>query len=657
MKGANRMYNDEREWFSQQLMSYRDTRYNSNSTLYLEVSTSISNGNYSNISSPALSILIRSDADKRMRNCRMHCVQVADLFQSLQKTVDAGLTFTNPPTKISKSFRGMNLEFDFTKTTNGDEVTVISIIKNDSDFGRVIIPDSVMFPLFAGKIKDFVVNYNQYVQMMIQLVTNRILMKTLESNKLIESAIKTLPSNFISQESFSNEPQEPTKSVEIQQNFEDSLDIDNIRLEEVEKVNQEFNQPSAQKIESVFVEKVLNNDISVLEEMINSSIPTPSPVMTLFGMFSQELYGDTKLMTEFLPNITNEELRSTQYFSKLYFSCAMRNYAENSSPLPLSSPVIRYRVNKDDIDIDKLNMAYDLLTFVGYVRIMKNRLDEHISDAVKNKSVMYLGLRCFTDIFTLSLLENQDSEVILSSVVSRFSHFKEIGVFQKFEDTLESTNCNPITKSDIAHFVRELTSKVIGKDLPPIRDLHENGNKNGTLKLPSDNSFSLEQIINEIIRLEVMDRFGKDVSNPETRATVLGTEEVSDEEILGLFGEQKKKTKKKEPKDTSIARYLRNIWDDIPTDHRVWLKSILKKLETQPFDPNWIADMSDYHEFPEDVIKALYIWNPKEIKTYTEFCDLIKSTILTADEIIPIWMGNESEDKKSDESSDWANLM
>jgi len=638
-------YNSEREWYSQILLQHTDYLYNTNATLYLNISSSSSIDDYSNIQPPKFEFNIRQNTDKTYRSCKITCTDASDLLLSLNSAFkhsrDSGEAL-----KITKNYdKNNSLHILLMRASNGEEVAQISIIRNDSDFGKICVPKSILFPLIVEKLKSYTTNYDRYISMVIQLANNRLLSKVYETNKAIETALKILPTQIgeIPDIPKSNiQSQFDSDDENIQTEF-DNMDFDSIQLDEVDKLSKDEKTEIIDEIGTELVTKICHGDIEVFSNLISAIIPTDTPLLKLKDTLGAQL-----------PDISEDELKSALYFSKLQFQVAAKEYINKDVAIPLSSVMIKY--NPENISKEDTLLAYDLLTIMAYVKILRTKLEEFDSDATKNKALMYFALRCYGDIFIFSFISKIDPKVIATSVIRRFKKFKSMGFFDSFDKIIETYKCKPIIEEDILYFINELTKKALSNTIPTVSEIHENAHSSGRLRLPSYNKFSIEQITNDIVNLEIAEKSdGKSINSKEIALKILGKEDI-DSEILDLFTKDapKKKPKKsngeKPQKVSHINRTIKNNLEEIPEEYRDLISGkILNSLEKEPFDPKWISDVDDFIEFGDTIVKALFHWDPKKNSSWSNWEKLLNESTMDKDSIITLWRTTSHKPESSDD--------
>jgi len=478
------------------------------------------------------------------------------------------------------------------------------------------------------------------------MATNKLLIRNIKATQGLEQAIKTLPSIVTELPVNDNRSSSSYKPEDIvddsfQTDFDTTIDFDAIKIEEIDKA-EKASEIKQLEVNSTFINDILKGDISVYENVINSLMTSDTPILEL-----EKISGDS---IQHL--INNDDLKSALYFSKLFFSCAVKNYSENQKKIPSSVPLIKFKPS-GEVSSNHINFAYDLLTILGYIKVTRGRLEDFEADAVKNKSLLFLATRCYGDIFIFSFLDKKNPDVIMSSVISRFNKFREIGFFNKFDELLDANGCKPIDASDISYFVEELITKVISQDTPVINDYHNTLFENDQLRIPAKNNLQIEQITKEVIKLEIGERFEKEVD----------VTEISDE-VIKLFSEKPKKSKPKKKttgKKPNIVRFFEKFIGEVPEDHKPWLAKIAKRLMTEEFDPRWFSNIDDASEFGETILVGLHRWDPNSplsTGSYSEWENSLKNNVIDKKSVLMLWRTQLGKETEADDSeSNWSGAL
>jgi len=564
------------------------------------------------------------------KTCHIDIQRIHDLiksFDNANSAVKSNGSFQ--PVQVKKVMgRNVQLVFSiFLDENKREALSKIEIISNESDFTRTIMPLNV-FGAFTDLFRDFKRTYIQNCFVLgSQAATSQILN--------LPELIKGLPSGIVSQIPSPDEPapsEELIKgSAEMEQTSNDldsfmDMNLDTADVPELAKAKDQH----MTVIESKFV-KSIENDLSTLETILNNESLTASP-MEAFATRVSDLFG---MEYKSLPGVTEQEMKSLAYFSKLYFSLAHQNYVNNGVPLPHATPVVKYKA-KEFTD-DNLELAYDLLLFGLYIRGVRRRLEGKENDALKNCALFHLQLRCFIDPFVFSFIDGITADKLNTIVLQRYKYYKELLVFATYERRLSDYNCPELTENDISSMVAELSEKIIGKT-PYICELHEKSINPNSLRLPSENNFTLEQIINEVVPLEVAEKLGKDIKDDSVIEQIKKSYTITDE-VLNFFKQSKKKVQvKKESvviKTNNLERVVKYFIDDIPDQYKESFVNYIKEMGNVKF--NFMSTFP-LDEFGDKIIKALYVWEPEEdpqvTKNYKYLLKKIETEIMEKDQIL-----------------------
>lgn len=575
---------DESKWINQTLMIYKDDKYASDG--FLRVSIFTNTRDYKFYNPPKFGISISNQ--KFQKSYNLDIIGASDLFKSLTYAFKNSDKIFEDKSQIVKQDRTIQLIIDFTVAQNDDYVVRVTIKSGETDTTNILIPADV-FQLFANILKFYVDKYCQLCSdLFIKAVDGELITLLQQLPTLIKQMpSQILPANYIDS---SAPPEEAIKKTEINiTNFEEMLgpNMENIKVAELAEKKDE----PIVEVESLFVDKFIKGDLRNLETILNntSSIEELSHKMKLDMGLGEEI--------SMMPGITDDEMISLLYVSKLLVNTIELSWTKFESPIPSSTPILRYEA-KDNVKPENIELAYDLLLMSGYIRSVRRRLEDKIADANENKSLFHLKFRCYVDPFYFSFLEKSDKTKLTSIIVNRFRYFNSLGVFDEYKNTLTMHNCADITEQDIAVYINEVGEKVIGKSLF-ILDQHDKLMVENNFKIGSKSNFNKEQIINEIVPLEIAEKVGQDTSSIE----------VSDE--VKSFFKSKRKVKKvtEKSKKNHLARVVGTLKSDIPDKYKEDFLKWVEELDSK----NFVFDKKfPYQEFGDDLIKALYVWKPED---------------------------------------------
>lgn len=639
---------EDLKWFNYTFMSYKDNSYGTDG--YLRVSASTSTSNFQSFNTFKIQIAI---SNKFQKICTLGLSEILDLitaFDKLKESFKNGFSESEIERKVGKS---LSLIFKFFVDQNSKELLVrLELFSNETDFTRIIMPFQFEFVALSKILRQYVDNV---FSIGVQIISNSLNSTHLEQ---LPQLLKSLPSGIVSKIPVHEEPvsEEMEKGAAETAMTIDDLDkfmgpnVENVPVpEEVKKALEHEEQVT--EINSEFVSKILKNDLSVLETILTNITLSPAPIL----LFAKELSSLGNDDFSPLPGITEIEKKSLLYMSKLYFSMSHISYMNNRVPLPHAIPIFKYKAK--EFSEENLELAYDLLLIGLYIRIIRRRLESSDSDAMSNCALFHLQIRCFTDPFVFSFLDDIQAEKLQTICSQRFKYFDSCGFFEKYKKKLEENKCQPVTQSDISYVVTELTSKVIGRT-PYIIDLHDSSFKANSFRLGTENNFSLEQIINEIVPLELAEKLGKDIKSEEVIAELRSKHNISDE-ILNFFKKDKTKSKvSKIEKISNIERVVRHFNDEIPENQKELFLTYIKELENKKFD--FLTTSFPLNEFGNNIIKALYIWDPSDsdIKNnYKVFFRKVEDEEVMDKELILAKVTEAAFSKENKDAGDWGDLL
>ena len=293
-----------------------------------------------------------------------------------------------------------------------------------------------------------------------------------------------------------------------------------------------------------------------------------------------------------------------------------------------------------------------------YIRGVRRRLEGKEADALKNCSVFHIQLRCFIDPFVFSFIDGISPDKLNAIILQRYKYYKDLLVFSMYERKLKDYNCAELTENDISSMITELSEKVIGKS-PYICDLHERSIPENSLRLPSENNFTLEQITNEIVPLEVAQKLGKDIKDDLVIEQIRKSYTITDE-ILNFFRQSQKKVKVKKgskesvvQKSNNLERVVKYFIDDVPDQYKESFVKYIKDMGIVKF--NFMTTFP-LDEFGDNVIKALYVWDPvddpKVTQNYKHLLRKIETEIMEKDQILA-----NIKDEATTADDGWGDIM
>ena len=632
---------DQTNWFSQTLLTFKDKQFATDG--YLRVAISTNTEDYKYFNPPMFNISI-SNANNYQKTANLNIQHAEDLVESFQKVIS---TLNGDDIVVEKHYNKMSkLYFKFSvDASSGDRVVIIEIFSNDSDAVKIIIPAKPTFQSLGKRLKSFVENYDKIC---INLLNNAI---NFESNQIIKQLpglIKGISSQITEQVNIpdSRAPEPEAEEVAITDtvnyDFDKFLgeDLENIKIPEIEEggiIEQKEESPVVVAIESPFMDKVLRNDLFNLESKLTSFAVSSNPVLDMAEDLRSQLGFDV------LTGINEDDKKSLAYVSKVMTDYNSKAYTINNVPIPDKTPTLKFKGKDTEENIE---LAKDLLTIIGFMRILRRRLETKFDNSYDSKAMVYMYLRFIMDGYCFSFLQNFTHTEIKSAITNRFKCFNDIGVFDAYHKIIETNNCTPIKQLDLEAFADEVYDTIV--KTPMIDEVHEMLHANKSLKLPSKNTFNLEQIINEFVVLEVNQMMGFDFSD-ESAVAKLKESGISDP-MLKFFTANKQVKKSggiKTKKITPLQRVVEKFKQDIPDQYQEEVLDYVTKLGLKKFDFSkctWPLE-----EFDDRVVVAFYVWDvdaDADMKTnYQHFMSLVESEQMTKDDII---IANKETEKKEE---------
>ncbi len=620
---------DQTKWFSQTLLTYKDKQFATDG--YLRVAISTNTEEYKFFNPPMFNISI-SNANNYQKAANLNIQNAEDLVESFEKVFK---TLNGNDVVVEKHYNKLSkLYFKFAVDPNSEErIAVIEIFSNDSDAVKIIVPLKPLFLSLLKRLRFFIENYDKIC---VSLLNDTINFENSQIIKQLPGLIKGIASQIVPQEYIPDnrepdpEPSEVSVTETSNYDFEKFLgdDMENVKIPEIEEggvVEQKQAEPAVE-IQSPFIKKVLKNDLFNLESKLTSFAVSQNPVLDLAEDLRKQLGFDV------LAGINEDDKKSLSYISKLMTDYNSKAYTINNVAIPDKIPTMKFKGKETEENIE---LAKDLLTIIGFMRILRRRLETKFENAHDSKALAYMYLRFIMDAYSFSFLQNFTNTEIKSVISNRFKYFNEIGVFDSYHKLIEVNNCTPIKLADLEVFAEEVYDTIM--KTPMIDEAHETLHSGGSVKLPSKNTFNLEQIINEFVVLEVNEMMGFDFSE-KTAVQKLKDSGISDQMLKFFTGNKqvKKSGGIKTKKITPLQRVVEKFKQDIPEQYQEEVVDHIKTLEYNKFD--FKSCKWPLEEFDDRVVVAFYVWDVEadsDMKTnFQHFMSLVESEQMTKDDII-----------------------
>jgi len=657
------------KWLNQNLVHYKDETYNTNSTLDIFISSTtedFKNFNPTNINFSIISFEMRKTYSFSYYQAYDLLKSISSMFESIKKNSEKEEVVKS---NSKKSFRIVYS----TETNDGYPVISISINYSNTDKAYIILP-ILVFHSFLSIIKSYVTDYLKFNTDFI----NRILLAEIfDEIKSTNLSIRNLPSHLIVSDtsiiSGKNKISDYSEVDEESENLNNFL-IDDISSEEGKKINNDFNdflennldkikldipnttsKENKEKVNSILYEQILKGDVQNFINLLNSISLERSPHNKIKDEFK-----DIKI-EDFLPDISNEDLKSFYYISNIIYKSSFKKYVSGIDVIPSTFPILRYKIeDKEKIKIENKELAYDLLILSFYIRSMKTKMESREDHPMSNYSIANMATRLYFDILIYPFIEYDDLNVIKSSITKRFESYKKSGFFNYFTEELNNYNLPDVDINDILKNVDFVFSNLNNEKLPYIEKIHDALYSNGSLRIPYKNSFNSFEELELIFEIESSEKANVNVKDIDEIYKIVEEEKVPDY-IISLFSkdfkkpDEKKKKRSEHNSDTNILKYVKFNDTDIPEVIREPFISYIESLKTENYDFKNSGFIID--NIPENIIKGLYIWNESTNKNekYVDYVKKIEECIMKKDDII-IMVESKYEDNVKEDSTDWNDL-
>lgn len=621
------------KWFSQTILTFKDRIYGTDGFLRLSINTNTID--YSQFNPPTINITITNNFQK---TCSWSLSEISDLlksFELLVKQQDAN------GSEIYKKYKDIEFYFKcFIEEKTQERLILMQLKSSESDFTRVIIPLQI-FLTFKYLLNNF---KNEYFGICKELMFQTI---QSESQRIIQSLpglIKGISTQIVSNSIQSQDiildncapeiDQSVVSATEITIDALDKFlgdDMKNIKISELEEIKEDVK--SSIEIKSNFVENILMFNLYNLENMFSSFMLDKKPI----EMFKNDVIKRIRSNNDFtmLSDISDDDKKSLYYITKLFFAGVYEEHLENNKSLPETIPIFKYNLTK--MDDENIQIAYDLFLFNIYIRTLRRRLEGKSTDVNLNKSLFHLQLRCFTDVFVFPYLDklNHNSNTLSSIILNRYKYYNTKGVFDKYKVILKDYNCTDVSEVDVSSAVNEAVEKIIGSKTMVIKEIHDKLYNLKWTKIPSKCELDLEQILNECLPLEIVEKMGKDLNDEIVIRKLKEKFKISDDIIKYMLKNKPKVINEKQEKISNIQRICKFFENEIPKEDKDKFLDELKNYTDKKFDMK--TTTFDLTMYGENIVKILYLWDPSNsvIKTnYKEFYMMVENEIMTKDLII-----------------------
>jgi len=672
------MFSNERKWFNQKIFNYKDTRFSTHNSI--DCNISINTEDYINFSSLKLNISIFTPDRSFPKSASFDYIELQHLYNSVKeifiyekKNIDI---WDNTFEVFMMNRTNKQICIKFKKNKRDEKAIFILIGDSKEDFNYIPLEIEV-FKSFFCLINQIL---NSYISTTISMININLLSEIKRTNNDLSNRIKTLPSQLVqikneysdtnsrenhtnensSNDGFFNEDElsddenktdfifekdEPEKAIDSGEKYENvttqfndyfktkerelyseikNLSDDNLILKSVKS------KPT--KINSLFVDKVLKQDLSNFESLLDAITIADRPIES----FIKTLNLETDIFKNFLNNFSADEIKSL-YFMTKFIQRDLFHASENSR----TKSIITTKIPIHNLGEKYKDFACDLITIFLYLKTYVEKIDNQIDISKdEDKYIFYINFRSFMDPLMWGILDLIPLSRLKNLVMLRFKSFKQIGFFKDYDENLLKHGIE-ITEKDISE-VFEILKILVEKPPVGIKFLHESLFKEGVIHIPFINPYKIDFLLNEVIPIEVAIKHGDSFKEFDDFKKYI---ETPSKELKEIFLDEHVFISKKE-KETPYYKYIKFYQDEIPDDIK---NEFLTKLKLSNGDK---IDVKDYelNEFGEHILKAIYTWNDNPKQSVKEFIKNCDDCILNKNEIISILKDENDDDGEFNEN-------
>ena len=647
--------NEDKIWFNQPLLYYRDKAYTINGVL--EISLNNNTSDFQMFSSTALNLSISNDQTRKTQS--LNYQNISDLISALETVIINkdniyGVYSTNGGSEIVKKYsQDKNLRFIFKPSkSNQEKICIISISNNESDFTRVAITFD-----FVLVIKDLLKSFiKDYINININFINRCISTEVLNQIKNMRDSIKTLPS-FLGSINTNNTTNIEQKeeiifdSMEVEEKLNEldiflGKDMSNITIPEID--NPKVIKEVITSNESKFITSFLRSDLKVLENIITATSLKENPFASIIENIQSELQTNESL----IPEISTDDLKSLSYISKKIFMELLKRYTEFNEKIPPSFPVLKYSI-LDSTNIKEINksLSIDLLLILVYLKNLKSRLEMRESNEVKNRSLFYISFRLFMDPLIFSFINSNEKVIIKSLLKDRFNNYTKLGFFDTYSKLLESYSLTDITERQILDSAEDILNQV--NKCSNINIIHKQMIERKMIKIPYENKLTLEQIIYEAVPYELFITFNQDNIQDSRRVEEIFPD-TSQEVFDYINGIKVDIEEKKIDKKSHIQKMCQFLSNEIIEKDKLEFLTYIKTLKKDNFDENCIS--FNINQLGDNILKTIYIWNNSDKNgSYSDFSSKVEECILDRNSILSSLVKKDHVDEV--EEQDWSSML
>jgi hypothetical protein len=655
-KNERKRMKDKKLYFTN-LLEFKDFTLGSKG--FLRISISISKVE-NNIFEQIMFCISITNENNYTKSCYLNIIQASELMKQV-KYLDSNynnLKMTNDDDNDSNK-----LDYQILRKYGTNTELILRYFPNDvvelwiggnSDFSKIRLSYEDYMVGFCKRLNSFILKYDDYC---IQLRNYVLQCDVIETNKNILSALNNLPYQISELNGIGMKEDEDTIHSEMK-DFIGGEEVSNIDFDENtkneinKKIENKENIESEEKKESEIklsgVQKLFDNDLFHFENMLIQADMQDNPIDYIRENYFEKYSFVNE--NEYYFGMDEKTKKTLFYLPKLYCRMISFDAMTNGSELPHKIKPMQHIIqnNGKSISSDLFQFVLELFIINNYVTLLRRKLSTRSNDLNENCSFFHVQMRYYLDHFIFSIMRINNSIVDISTIIrNEFERLDKTGFFKTYTQKLEAFNLEPINSSEVASNGKIVFNYIKEQGNFNLGNYHIAEYNSGKINLNYDNNFTIDEIVNTILPLEILNNTDKSKFQEKIKTV--------SEDIQKIFLEKNKSIKIEKKKNTNTAhnlyRLINYYREDIPQDIREeFLEYIQKNFQNQNID--LFNFKYPLEKFGENILKILYLWQPEDdekiINNYKHFFGMFEECIMTKEMILLKY----NEEKTMEEEDD-----
>jgi len=460
-------------------------------------------------------------------------------------------------------------------------------------------------------------------------------------------------------------------------NFVDQLkDIDNIKLEKLfDMRTTDIENPKEIDTKKVHDETTLIK-ISKLNERgieVFSSVFRDAQKKNLIqdaGLTNYfcNILGDPNF---YLQDCDEKDVVSLSYLSQIQFSNILTQYNEDESLKDFVDIPLLYKIGNHNHTYEQTRNIYDLIAIYVYMVRYSKSFKVRMPNAIENKEIFTKFFRLIFEPVYMTFLTSDEitfDDNVQKLIFQHYCDLKKIDFFKDWNDKFVELDLSLPSDEDIKLCIIDLKNYVTSIKGMTTEMVHNKFYEKKFVRLPYKNEFNQEHIF-EIVKLECYFD-GVSVINEQTIKYALDLFKITPSEKTMSYYKKTYMSDKTEivldklidetsqKKETSLYRFVnKNLSSD-----EVYKDSLLDFIDKIDNNNLYLKDLPDdisIHSIPENILMALYIWQPKDdfrIKQFSYLIEQVKNCWKTKTDIITDYITekeNHDLENTLEKTTDW----